>query len=385
MGRIDMRLNTVVLKAIALLMLCHTVGGLYAQAEETEEPYIRIVTIPQIKVHVAPLEGGTEEETRYFKENFEMELIGAAYAVAETREESDFYMTLSVAPLENEGEEDPSKGLDLTLFNTRTGQTIITLNWAYTELSEMSAWNLWLIYQAMANAPVVKVLNNAELTGVPAGNWPRDRAAGDAGGEKEPHKISWYAGLRAGGVVGLYTFQTTRGYEGGIGHSFTGEAALFVEFHPFRYVSFQAEGVVVYDSFGWNREIQQGEGEAVTRSGATFSALSLHIPLLVKAPLSFGRFSVSPLAGFYFVLPLGSMSGKFGDSAESYSYHVDPPLGISFGADLALSFRSGKAGVGLRYDLDLGATIGEAPGPVYSRDRLGFSLGYAWRIGRGRS
>jgi hypothetical protein len=342
--------------------------------------YIRIVTIPQIKVYVAPLEGGTAEEKQYFKENFEMELIGAAYAVAETREESDFYMTLSVAPLENEGGEGPPKGLDLNLFDTRTGRTIITLNWAYTELSDMTNWNLWLIYQAMANAPVVKVLNSAELTGVPAGDWQRGRAAGDAAGEKEPHKRSWHGGLRAGGVVGLYTVQTTRGYEGGLGRSFTGEAALFLEFHPFRYVSFQAEGVVVYDSFGWNREVQQGG--AVTRSDAVFSALSFHIPLLVKAPLSFGRFSVSPLAGFYVVLPLGSMGGDFDDAAESYSYRVDPPLGLSFGVETALSFRSGKAVAGLRYDLDLGVAIGEGQGPIYSRGRLVFSVGYAWRIGK---
>jgi hypothetical protein len=336
-----------------------------------------------MKVYVSPVENGTEEEAAYFKENFEMELEGAAYAVAETREASDFYLTLSIS----REMESPPNTLELTLFSTRTGQELVAMSWGYTALSDLTDWNLYLIYQAMANAPMVKLLPDAEMTGALAGGKSGAAPATPAApatapalatGEKEPYAMSLYTGLRTGGFLNLYAFQTYRGYEGGTSRAFSGEAALLAEFHPFRFFSIQAEAALVYEKFGNARETAE---EA--RHNSIFSVLSLHFPLLIKAPVSFGRFSLSPFAGAYYILSLWPAGADFGGDESSYSYRVDPPLGISLGIDMGATLGPGKFFMGFRYDQDLGTTLGEdRRSPLYSRFRLGLTLGWAFRFGR---
>ena len=369
-------LHGAALKAIMVLMLWHAGGtGLFAQTDRADTLYVRIIDAPEVKVYVSPVENGTEEEAAYFKENFEMELEGAAYDVAETREDSDFYLTLSISREEGS----PPNNLEMTLFNTRTGQEMVAISWGYTALSDMTDWNLYLIYQAMANAPMVKLLPDAEMTGALAGN----RQSGEppavaATGEKEPHTMSFYTGLRAGGFLNLYAFQTSRGYEGGTSRAFSGEAALLAEFHPFRFFSIQAEAAVVYEKFGNARETAEA-----ARHNSVFSVLSLHFPLLIKAPVSFGRFSLSPFAGAYYILSLWPAGADFGGDETSYSWRVDPPLGISLGIDMGATLRPGKFFMGLRYDQDLGTTLGEdLRSPLYSRFRLGLTLGWAFRFGK---
>ncbi|MDR0584698.1 MAG: hypothetical protein LBG57_10180 [Treponema sp.] len=361
-----MRLAMVVL---IILVLFHG-GAAGLRAQTGDEPYVRILTIPEVRVYISPAENGTEEEAAYFKTNFEQELIGAAYAVAETQEDSDFYMALSITRQEGE---DPPNDLNVTLFNTRSGQEIVTLNWAYGAVEEMGAWNLYIIYQAMANAPIVKLLPDAELTGAREGNWnPAPSPPGEG-----PHTMAFYLGLRAGGFFNLYTFQTIRGYEGGTGRAFSGEGALLAEFHPWRFLSIQAEAAVLYESFVGTRET----GENAGRYNGAFSALSLHIPLFVKAPIDLGRFSLSPFIGAYYVLPLGPMSANFNGNERQYDWSLDPPLGISLGIDLGIPLGPGKITGGLRCDYDIGTSAGEdSAGPVYSRYRVGFTLGWAWKF-----
>jgi hypothetical protein len=87
--------------------------------------------------------------------------------------------------------------LNIALMNTRNGREIVGLNWTYTELSEMNTWNLYLINQAMANAPIVKLLPDAELTGVMEGNWNPAPPP-----EEEPHATAFYAGLISNCAMG---------------------------------------------------------------------------------------------------------------------------------------------------------------------------------------
>ncbi|MDR0670235.1 MAG: hypothetical protein LBF95_09150, partial [Treponema sp.] len=80
-----MKLTAVVL--VLLLILLYTLYPAAAGAQEeagtaeADEPFVRVVVMPEIKVHVSPPENGTEEEVTYFLDNFKMELVGAAYAV----------------------------------------------------------------------------------------------------------------------------------------------------------------------------------------------------------------------------------------------------------------------------------------------------------------
>jgi hypothetical protein len=379
-----MRLNRVVLKFVLILLVWYGWPSvLYAQTREVEEvveevvgeePYIRIITTPEVKVYVNPPENGTVEERDFFKENFEMELMGAAYEPVPTKEESDFYMVLAITRWEAD---DPANELLLTLFNTRTEREIVTLSWGYNDVTDMYAWNLYMIYQAMANAPIVKILPDATLTGVGEGNWWKNFGAGEK--EKEPHKPAVYAGLRAGAFLSLHEFQTSRGYVGGTSRSVSGEAAVSVEYHPFRYLSVELAGIGLYESFGDIREVTVGYN--LLRSVSTITALALQIPLYLKAPITFERISVSPFIGFYCTLPLGEMNINYEDTLYSSPYRVDPPLGISFGIDGALPLGIGKVVVGLRYDRDLGTTIGANPeSPLYSRNRIGITAGYMFRV-----
>jgi hypothetical protein len=145
-------------------------------------PKIRIATMPPVNVYLALVENGTPEEENYFTTNFQMELAGAGYEVVMTQDTSDFYITLSITRYE----EDPPNELTVALFETRTGREIVTLSWSYTELSEMDTWNLYLITQLMANAPVNKILSGAELIGEAEGPWETNRA-----GDKEPHQAAF--------------------------------------------------------------------------------------------------------------------------------------------------------------------------------------------------
>jgi hypothetical protein len=127
-----------------------------------------------VKVYIGPVEDGTEEEQEYFASNMRMELTGAAYEVVDTLEGSDFNLALSISRTEAEAEapeeteeETPEASLpqinsvNLTLFDSKTSREIITLSWDYQQLSDMDMWNLYLITQAMSNAPIAKIPSDA--------------------------------------------------------------------------------------------------------------------------------------------------------------------------------------------------------------------------------
>jgi hypothetical protein len=127
---------------------------------------------PMVKVYIGPVEDGTDEEQEYFALNMRMELIGAAYEAVDTLEESDFNLALSVSRTEVEAEapetpegETPEpppaprqiNSINLTLFDSKTSREIISLSWDYQQVSDMDMWNLYLITQAMSNAPIAKI------------------------------------------------------------------------------------------------------------------------------------------------------------------------------------------------------------------------------------
>jgi hypothetical protein len=369
---------------IVLLVMLGCAGlvtpGAQTRAEDLDipeitDPSVRITVIPEVKVHVVPIQNATPEEEAYFMNNFRMEVVGFGYALVETRQESDYYMTLNVNRYEADPEygEEASNELVLTLFNSRTEREIIALSWGYITLDDMNVWNPYLVFQAMANTPIVKILSDAQLGGVPEGIWNFGMATGRE--EQGPYRPAFYAGLRLGGSMGMYTMQTSRNYEGGVSRAFSGEAAILLEFHPWRYFSIQAEVLGLYDAFGDGRS-----KEDANRTINTFSALSLSVPLLIKVPVTFRNgISISPFVGIYYILPLWPMKAGFGGEMASYSYSVIPPLGFSLGIDLGIKWGPGKALVGLRYDQDLGTTLGDhLDSPLYSRSHMGLSLGYAF-------
>jgi hypothetical protein len=130
-------------------------------------PAVFAQTRMTVRIFVAPMESGTAEEQEYFMTNMKMEFTGAAYEVVETREDSDYNVVLSISRQEVEAESGTGMEIlntvSLGLFVTETGRELITLSWDYNEVSDMNMWNLFLITQAMANAPISKIPAGAML------------------------------------------------------------------------------------------------------------------------------------------------------------------------------------------------------------------------------
>jgi hypothetical protein len=140
-----------------------------------------------------------------------------------------------------------------------------------------------------------------------------------------------------------------------------------------RFVSFHAEGIFVLEALGAYRL----DGEADSYTNDRYRGMSLLFPLLVKVPLDLGYLRVSPLAGAYYIVPLGKTLG-----GATYRDTVDLPLGIMAGLDLGYALRGGRFGEvygSLRYGLDLGLTGVEETNLYYTRNRLILSVG--WKIG----
>ncbi|MDR1411762.1 MAG: hypothetical protein LBI91_06130, partial [Spirochaetaceae bacterium] len=100
-------------------------------------------------------------------------------------------------------------------FDTKTEREIITLSWDYKQLSEMDMWNLYLITQAMANAPITKIPAGAGAASGPD-------AKGPGPGSDLQNKTLW---------LGL---ETSLGYAyPGNGPYFSGALTAEYDFLPF--------------------------------------------------------------------------------------------------------------------------------------------------------
>jgi hypothetical protein len=137
-------------------------------------PVIFAQTQPKVRIYIAPMESGSQEEQGYFMTNMKMEFTGASYEVVDVPEDSDYNVTLSVSrqepPEDTQAEganpASPGNTITLTLFDTKTKRELIALSWDYRQLSEMDMWNLYLITQAMSNAPIVKMPAGTQLAEV---------------------------------------------------------------------------------------------------------------------------------------------------------------------------------------------------------------------------
>ncbi|MDR2071355.1 MAG: PorT family protein [Treponema sp.] len=335
---------------------------------------MRVIGVPAVRVYIAPMKDGTVEEQEYFADAMEREFAGAAYQVVDFKEDSDYYVELSVS------QDESSRFVTIVLFDTKSGREVVSLGRDYQDFAEMEDWNLYLITQATSNLPIIKLPPNAELLAMPGGE------GGKAAPKAQPFKSGFYLGLRVGGFLSNSMFQISDNYEGGLSQGLTGEGAVRIEFRFIRFLSFQAEAVFIYDTFNAMKRTQIGL-EAV-RSTETFWHLSLMFPLLIKVPVEVDRFTLSPFVGAYYIMSLWPVNRAKGDSDEeagTYSYNVDLPLGVSLGIDAGLVLGPGEIFVGLRFDQNLGMTVvGDRNGPHYYRSRIGLSLGYEFLLGKGR-
>jgi hypothetical protein len=114
-----------------------------------------------------------------------------------------------------------------------------------------------------------------------------------------------------------------------------------------------------------------------------FTAFSLTVPILVKANFRAGPVRLSPLAGFYFALPLGKTHYyKNEEEQGSYSWSFSVPLGFTAGLEGAVQYRTGRILAGLRYGVDFGtvsidgAVTHDGHEVQYRRHSVSLYLGY---------
>jgi hypothetical protein len=302
-------------------------------------------------LYLFPAAGGTQTEREFFDKNIHDEIQGANYKIVYTPEEADYTVTLKIS--EYEDPETPGVAANqLTLFVARTSDDspVVEFSWSYRELEEMYQWNLYIVYNALANVSLKK---------------PEEPEA--------RRRDSWlYLGLRAGASIPGYSFQEAVGYEAGSGGGFGGEGGLVAELRLFRFFGLQLEALFTYGAFNAVK-ITSGEDSRKV-SADVFTSMSFMFPFLLKVPLGFERFALSFYAGAYYLLALGK-EGEFGDWGETDSFSVSPPLGFIIGADLGIPLGPGELFVDLRYGRDLGVTVIQN-GPRYGRERINVGLGY---------
>jgi hypothetical protein len=141
-------------KYLLIIILLFPAGLLFAQSRN------------DVKVFVPPVVGGIPDQQAFFAENFKMELLGANYTVAESQQDSDYTISLSITQHVEDGYENEYGEmvveqivdvLTVSLQDSNDGREILQFSWAFETLEEMYEWNLHLIYQAMANGPLTKL------------------------------------------------------------------------------------------------------------------------------------------------------------------------------------------------------------------------------------
>jgi hypothetical protein len=127
-------------------------------------------TRDDIRIHI-PSVKASPDQAAFFHENFTSETKGAGYTVTENAGEADYSLKLDVGPnmvLYDDGIEElapsdePQFVLNINLTRNEDDVVIISLFFPFTDLEEMYDFNLYLLYQAMANVPLTKEIGAAD-------------------------------------------------------------------------------------------------------------------------------------------------------------------------------------------------------------------------------
>ena len=117
-----------------------------------------------IQVFISPVKG-TPAQAAYFLENFTMETTGAGYTVTKNISHADYVLNLEVTPnlisYDDGTKEQAPPGekqniLNISLVREEDEAELLSFAYPFTELDEMYNYNLYLVYNAMANVPFTK-------------------------------------------------------------------------------------------------------------------------------------------------------------------------------------------------------------------------------------
>jgi len=124
------------------------------------------------RIHVPNVISARMDQAIYFKENFEMEIAGAGYTITDSAQEADYLLQLEVLPhiiVYDDGSsglappDEDQYLLNINLLRAEDSSEIVAFTFPFTELEEMYHFNLYLVYEAMANVPITRLAEaNAE-------------------------------------------------------------------------------------------------------------------------------------------------------------------------------------------------------------------------------
>jgi hypothetical protein len=321
-------------------------------------------------LYIFPATGGTQEEREFFDKHIQGEIAGANYGIVYTPQEANYTVNLNIGEYEDEETPDVvAKQLTLVVVRTADDHPVVEFSWSYHELEEMYQWNLYIVYNALANVTLKK----------PEPEIPEPVP------EAPKRRDFWlYLGLRAGGSVSGYSFQATPGYEAGFGGGFGGEGGLVAELRLFPFFGLQLEALFSYDTFNAIKMIPRDDSWMA--SPGTFTTISFMFPLMLKFPIGFDKCVLSFYTGAYYLFSpqreeesgdgggIGGFINNFIDGLSD-SFSMSFPLGFIIGADLGIPLGPGELFIDLRYGRNLDMTVIQN-GPRYDRDRISVGLGY---------
>jgi hypothetical protein len=311
-----------------------------------------------INLYIAPVTGGSREAREFFDDNIHAEIFAANYSIVYTPEEADYILEMTLTEVEDPETSDVSNRITVVVMDNVTETTIVEFSWDYHELEEMYQWNLYLVYNALANVTAkAKPQDPDSLAHNWWGRW-------------------FFLGLRVGPSFSGYYFQEAPNYRGGYSGEFSGEGGLVAELRLFRFLSFQLEALLTFDVFNAVKTTPRDSVQDV--SSDVFTTMSLMFPVILKIPFGFEKFALSFYAGSYFLLSPQEWWGfASGEKIEGFSTSF--PLGFIVGADMGVPLGPGELFVDLRYSRDLGTAVIQN-GPRYTRDRINVALGYKFGL-----
>jgi hypothetical protein len=122
-------------------------------------------TRDDISVYIAPVVADPDQAA-FFHDSFTTETMGAGYKITEKAKEADYTLNLEVKPnmiLYDDGTEEPAPPdekqsvLQISLLRNEDKAEIVAFSFAFDTTDEMYDFNLYLLYETMANVPLTKL------------------------------------------------------------------------------------------------------------------------------------------------------------------------------------------------------------------------------------
>jgi hypothetical protein len=286
---------------------------------------------------------------------------------------------------------DDIQHFQLWLWNSASGSLVYTDEMMFEDMEEAEGYLPPMVNWIFSHVPVEYQVTRVEtITEEPVTVAQDEPVEEEQSGDKDTGSQLFigrlYLGLRAGGSFNAYSSLVSGDYEAGTSQGFSAGGAVVLEYRIFRFLGIQAEAIFNYDTFKVAKITPNHPQPGIdTRSTDRFTAVSLMIPVVIKVPLELGKFVLAPFVGAYYAMPLGNLKMDPSDASTgaggSFTYAVDPPIGLVLGIEAGMTLGRGELFTDIRFSRDVGTTVAAGGyGIQYVRNQIALSLGYKFLL-----